>query len=176
MLCPRCQTGLHKHHYQEKVFAFSCPVCKGIALTLGGLRSLRVDEENIRNIWEAAIKGKSGTQLPCPECRQEMQIIKVNDGQTDFYIDICTKCHIIWFDPGELEKIPVMPEQPVEDIPQRAKEILAENAIKNVRVYDDKTMRFYRSRAVWIPAHGEDPVFWLMVVINALGLLLRIIR
>lgn len=176
MFCPRCQTELHKHLYNEKIFAFSCPVCKGIAITMAGLRSLSVDEENIRNIWKAAIKGKLGTLLPCPECRKEMQVIKVNDGQTDFFIDLCTQCHIIWFDPGELEKIPVMTEPPTEEIPQRAKEILAENAIKNVRVYDDDTISFCRRRRIWIPADGEAPVWWLTVAIDALILLLRIIH
>ena len=126
MGCPRCGAGLNQSFYNNSIVVMNCPVCHGKAVTMSGLRALGVEPENTTNIWRAAKKGKLGTNLCCPECGKEMQIVKVDDGTTVFYIDVCTQCHLIWFDAGELEKIPIPPRPAdAEDMPQRAREILA---------------------------------------------------
>lgn len=126
MGCPRCGAGLNQSFYNNSIVVMNCPVCHGKAVTMSGLRALGVEPENTTNIWRAAQKGKLGTNLCCPECGKEMQIVKVDDGTTVFYIDVCTQCHLIWFDAGELEKIPIPPQTAAEeDMPQRAREILA---------------------------------------------------
>lgn len=179
MICPRCKCELIQYHYQNKIISFSCPECYGQALTIGALRTLGVEEENTRSFWIAASKGKLGAQLSCPECSGEMRIIKVDDGQCKFFIDLCLKCQLLWFDRGELEKIPVLPPEK-DELPQRAKEILAENAIKNVRVYDNETAGFIHRRGFWHGWAGNndelDLPYWLWTAIDAAILLLRVLR
>ncbi len=177
MLCPRCQTELEKNTCGGKVFAFSCPNCNGQAITLSALRTLGVEEENTRNIWKAATKGKLGDNLPCPECKGNMRIVKVDDGKSVFYIDLCIKCHTVWFDFGELEKIPVRPPVIEEELPQRAKEILALHAIEKVKPVDPETTDYLRRRyGTLFASDGGDFPFWLSVALDALLLAFRIFR
>ena len=172
MHCPRCHCDLSKISHQNKIFIFSCPICHGQALTMSGLRSLGVDENDTRSIWSAALNGNWGKELPCPECGNLMHVVKIDDGQSVFYIDICTKCHILWFDFGELEKIPLAPPENKEDIPQLAKEILAENAIKNVKppveCKSDNWMLYATYRNFRIPSEEESRFFIAATAISAL--------
>ena len=43
------------------------------------------------------------------------------------YLDICTLCHIVWFDCGEFTALPALPKrhEPYENLPQEAREKLA---------------------------------------------------
>lgn len=178
MKCPRCQCELVNDRYQNKILSFFCPSCRGQAVTISGLRKLGVDEENTRNFWLAAAKGKLGSKLNCPECNGEMRIIKVDDGQCKFFIDLCQKCQLLWFDSGELEKIPLIPPES-ENLPQQAKEILAKNAIQSVHIHDDDTSGLFRSRwNIWT-GDGDVPFdipYWLLTAIQAAALIIKVIR
>ena len=107
MNCPRCGTPLEKSYY-NKIINFHCPHCNGQAVTLSGLRSLGVDPDNLAAIWQSANAGKLGTLLNCPECGKPMRVVKLDNGNNICYIDSCISCHVIWFDFGELENIPVI--------------------------------------------------------------------
>lgn len=171
MLCPRCHSDLSQIS-DKGIFLFFCPACHGQAVTMSGMRSLGIEEDSIRKIWSAAVKGKLGNELPCPECGNLMCVVKIDDGQTVFYIDVCTKCHILWFDSGELEKIPLTPAEKVEELPQRAREILAEHAIKNVKPPADHSGLMYASyRNFRIPSEEEMP---FALIIAALNLIIRL--
>lgn len=180
MICPRCKCELIQYHYQNKIISFSCPECYGQALTIGALRTLGVEEENTRSFWIAASKGKLGAQLSCPECSGEMRMIKVDDGQCKFFIDLCLKCQLLWFDTGELEKIPVNSPQN-DDMSQRTKEILAANAINTIRTHDDGASSIFRNRSGWYGQTSDnDTPFdipdWLLMLIKAAVLIIKVIR
>ena len=146
MLCPRCHIQLKKILYDQQSVAYECSVCHGIALTMAGLRNLGVSTENSANIWKAALKKHKGCVLPCPECRTPMSVVKLDDGEIKFEIDVCTKCHIIWFDPGELEHIPLVPPQEKSDadLPDKAREILALHEISKVKAPEEPVTVPYR--------------------------------
>lgn len=106
MICPRCSVELEKSNYNDAVICYTCPHCNGQMLTMGGLRTLGVEPGNAFAIWDAALKGKLGSSLNCPECGSAMNSVKIDNGDCVFYVDICIRCHAIWFDIGELEKLP----------------------------------------------------------------------
>jgi Zn-finger nucleic acid-binding protein len=176
MRCPRCSGDLSQISYLEKVFIFSCPACHGQAVTMSGLRAIGIDEESIKKIWSAAVNGQTSKELPCPECNDLMQSLKIDDGQTVFFIDVCTMCHVLWFDLGELEKLPLEPEKETEDIPQKAKEILAEYAIKNVKPPSDcdpQNWMYASYRNFRLPTEQEMPFFIISAILN---LILRLLH
>ena len=105
MRCPRCSCELTRDFY-DNIVSFRCPVCGGRAVTMSGLRTLGVDRENIASLWGSAVRGKAKCEICCPECGDPMQVLKVDTGDAVFDIDLCVKCHTLWFDLGELEKIP----------------------------------------------------------------------
>ena len=116
MNCPRCQTPLEKTFFRN-VISFSCPHCHGQAMTLSGLRSIGVEQENLTAIWRSANAGKLDSQIYCPECRHPMRLLKLDNGNNIFYIDLCTVCHILWFDFGELAQLPVIEAVKKEKLP-----------------------------------------------------------
>ena len=140
MRCPRCSVELTKSMYDNKIIAFYCSCCGGIAVTMAGLRSLGVAGENTFNIWQSAITEPIKKHLPCPGCHEMMSSVKLSDGDTRFYIDVCVKCHTLWFDAGELERIPLDIAVPQNELPQKAREILALHDIEKVK-YPEEPVR-----------------------------------
>ena len=63
---------------------------------LAGRAQLRFRESGCRN-----------TSVKCPRDGEEI-ITKLYEGQGRFHVEICPKCHGIWFDQGELNR--VLPE------------------------------------------------------------------
>ena len=88
MHCPHCSVDLEKNNYDGKIISFLCHNCGGQAVTIGGLRTLGIEPENAFLIWNAAQKAKLGAVLPCPECGNRMNIVKVDTGNSIFYIDV----------------------------------------------------------------------------------------
>ena len=123
MKCPRCNIELQKSTYCN-IIAFYCPHCHGTAVTVSGLRSLGVEPENVYNIWAGANAGKLGCEIFCPECGNPMRLTKLDDSCNTFYIDICICCQLIWFDFGELDKIPVVNMDGADHLPPQAREIM----------------------------------------------------
>ena len=176
MNCPRCATPLEKNLYKDTVVSFFCPFCHGQIITLSALRALGVNNENSGNIWQAAKKGRSGAQLPCPECGKTMKIVKLDDGNQKFYIDVCIHCHAIWFDFGELDKIPVQPPIAGKDdeLPAKAKEILALNDVKNINEqYEFSERKNFFSEYINIGSYGDSITRYLAVY--GLRLLFRLL-
>ncbi len=136
MECPRCSVTLEKVRYGN-IIGFHCPHCHGIAVTISGLRTLGVDPGNVFNIWTSANAGKLGCELSCPECDNPMRITKINDGESIFYIDVCIKCQLIWFDFGELDKIPADAINNADQLPPQAREIIAINRVRNIDTPDE---------------------------------------
>ncbi|MHC4302000.1 MAG: TFIIB-type zinc ribbon-containing protein [Planctomycetota bacterium] len=86
-------------------FFWVCRSCRGRAIAVEVLRKV-VPKPVIYNLWQTARSGKHGGDRPCPSCLRPMtEIPLVADGLSE-QIDVCTGCHLIWFDRGEFEALP----------------------------------------------------------------------
>jgi Zn-finger nucleic acid-binding protein len=91
----------------------------------------------VQNFWRKAIAGSATAEKKCPSCRQSLSCFKVNkDGQT-IVLDICRRCHLLWFDKGELD---AFPKAKIEELPPKVKresamlQIMSENQLEDEMV------------------------------------------
>ena len=116
MKCPRCGSELRENHGNGAV-GYRCPSGCGSFMTLAALRSLGVPAQLTAELWRNARIGNTIPGQVCPNCRRRMQLLKLGDDDTCFDLDICTGCQSLWFDPGELERLP-QSEPPPEPPPR----------------------------------------------------------
>ena len=122
-LCPRCKVPLKDVRTSGGVF-YGCDVCGGRAVTIELLRK-RFTPESINPLWLHAMRGEGRVGLPCPLCRQPMIGVALSD-QAEVNVDVCKRCHFIWFDAHEVETlVPRQPEPVAPELPQKAREMLA---------------------------------------------------
>jgi membrane associated rhomboid family serine protease len=128
--CPRCETPLGRVRGPQGVY-WSCAGCGGRAVTLPLLRRLLV-RPYINQIWQYAKDEKGVRRRPCPLCRQLMIDVPVVYGAAAHWIDVCTGCQLVWFDPREYEEAPAMAAPAGEVLSPRAREALAKMEVKRV--------------------------------------------
>ena len=122
-LCPRCKVPLKEVRTSGGVF-YGCDVCGGRAVTIELLRK-RFTPESINPLWLHAMQGEGRVGLPCPSCRQPMIGVALAD-RAEINVDVCQRCHFIWFDAHEVETlVPRQPEPVAPELPQKAREMLA---------------------------------------------------
>jgi membrane associated rhomboid family serine protease/Zn-finger nucleic acid-binding protein len=124
-LCPRCNLPLNEVRTSGGIL-HGCNVCGGRAVTIELLRK-RFTPESINPLWLHAMRGKGRAGCPCPLCRQTMIGVALSDG-TEIYVDVCQRCHFVWFDAHEVDTL--VPRQPeptpvAAELPQKAREMLA---------------------------------------------------
>lgn len=124
-LCPRCNLPLNEVRTSGGIL-YGCKVCGGRAVTIELLRK-RFTPESINPLWLHAMRGKGRAGCPCPLCRQTMIGVALSDG-TEIYVDVCQRCHFVWFDAHEVDTL--VPRQPeptpvAAELPQKAREMLA---------------------------------------------------
>ena len=134
MVCPRCGAALEKSAYNGRI-GFVCPERHGIAMTLGAVRALCGSRELVNLLWHKSGDPNSGGNAPCPVCGKPMSKVTLDVEGQPLELDICRRCQEVWFDPNELETLPPPPAVPEpEELPQAAREVLALEQIKNIRV------------------------------------------
>ncbi len=133
MHCPQCGQKLQQTN-ESGAIVFSCPSACGKYLTFAALRTLGTDNSSINTLWSNARNGNFRSGVPCPECRNKMRQLKIGTENISFDLDVCTGCCSLWFDSGELEHIPRIRELHEDQLPQRAKEILALHKVENLSV------------------------------------------
>jgi Zn-finger nucleic acid-binding protein len=117
--CPRCRTPLTKGTLKNDIDSWACPNHHGVGITLSEAWGHLQDDE-VKAIWSAAKNGQP-SDLKSPALGKEMVRIEItvdsdeeegNRGPDAFQIelDVSVDEQFIWFDAGELEKMP-------EDIP-----------------------------------------------------------
>ncbi len=131
MRCPRCGRILRREKCGGAI-TFYCPDGCGRYITLAALRTYGVEKENVNALWSNARNGNSIPGLRCPSCNLPMQQLKIGKDSITFDLDICTGCCGLWFDKGELEQIPVKTRKIADELPQKAKEILALHQIETI--------------------------------------------
>jgi len=124
LACPRCQVLLKEVRTSGGVL-YGCDVCGGRAVTIELLRK-RFTPESINPLWLHAMRGEGAVGLPCPSCRQPMIGVALPD-RAEIKVDVCQRCHFIWFDAHEVDTLVPRQPEPVAaaELPQKAREMLA---------------------------------------------------
>ena len=111
--CPHCRKPLGRVKAPLGVF-WQCSGCGGRAATLPLLRRLFA-REYVNQIWEYARDGKGVPRRDCPACRGRMIDVPVVYRDLAHWLDVCTRCQLVWFDPREFEAAPEIPATVPED-------------------------------------------------------------
>ena len=108
MDCPSCHVPLLETRVPPFV-VWKCRKCSGCAATIGALRS-GIRDAFLQKAWNRAVgHGRIGHRK-CPSCAGFMRVLPINGPD----IDLCTKCQMMWFDPGELETFPKRPDAEIK--------------------------------------------------------------
>jgi membrane associated rhomboid family serine protease/Zn-finger nucleic acid-binding protein len=129
--CPRCSVPVTTHTVTGAVY-FICPKCEG---RMGNLALLRrtLEPDVVNRLWRKVCDAHPTDHhgiLRCPSCRGRMHPAGVPcaDG-AEVQLDVCRVCQIVWFDAGEIERLPSQappkpPPKPGRFTPEAA-EVLA---------------------------------------------------
>jgi Zn-finger nucleic acid-binding protein len=79
--------------------------CDTAASTLAVARAAK-DPQVVKGLWSAAAQGRHPSRC-CPACEQTMQAVECTSTDNNIVeVDVCTSCQFIWFDAGELARLP----------------------------------------------------------------------
>lgn len=82
-----------------------CPQCDGRAVALPVLKKVFA-KGLTRELWQKSRTLDSSGDGSCPACGRDMVEIPLGSGDNEKYLDVCLRCHFVWFDPQEYEAIP----------------------------------------------------------------------
>ncbi|HBG27012.1 MAG: hypothetical protein A2Y10_20145 [Planctomycetes bacterium GWF2_41_51] len=105
--CPNCQTDLKRVRSKFGLF-WICPSCKGRAITIEVIRKV-ISRSIVNKLWQRTITGEFLQKRNCPSCTLPMSEIPLAANEHTTYLDVCPKCHIIWFDDSEYQQLPKIP-------------------------------------------------------------------
>jgi membrane associated rhomboid family serine protease/Zn-finger nucleic acid-binding protein len=143
---------------RRRGLGWSCPRCSGWALGLPVARQ-EIDPALLRLLWQRARTGSSAASRACPDCRRSMRELPAPQGAEPL-LEICTTCHLLWFDAGELESLAKLRTDPKPGSVQlsaearRAAALMEVQAMSEVASYTTET----RISETW----GE----WLMALLG----------
>ncbi|HXF83740.1 MAG TPA: rhomboid family intramembrane serine protease [bacterium] len=111
---------------------WDCPKCGGRAVGVGvARRVLRSDV--VTALWVAGRAADRTRSRTCPACGQLMAEVRAPVNGPTPAVDVCPRCHLLWFDAAELEALPAPPAPPPEpELPEAAREILAAAAAEHI--------------------------------------------
>lgn len=125
--CPNCRKPLTQAQSKVGIY-WACPDCGGRAANLAVLHKAAASDF-VNRIWAQVREGKGVESRQCPTCQHPMLEVAVMGSAKSLKLDVCKRCQIVWFDPGELEAAPAAPPKPSEsrdkNLPQKAREALA---------------------------------------------------
>ena len=132
-ICPRCPAEHLIRTETRQGYFFECPSCQGRAMGLPVVRTV-VDNNSIRQVWGAAVRGDALPGVDCPICRKAMDEVGIPADNPHLHLDVCQRCHFLWFDPHEFEKLPPSAEpSPEED---ELPEVRQQRALSYGRAFD----------------------------------------
>ena len=150
MDCPHCQKELQKEFYHGFV-CYCCPECGGHLITISGLRNLSADKPFVNLLWKTACYGYSEPGPECGNAPHPMRRVTLPLNGIALELDVCQQCQTIWFDPAELERIPLPDAEP--ELPAKAKGMLAMLEIRQAKAKLEKT-NHPEMRTVHAPEEG----------------------
>jgi Zn-finger nucleic acid-binding protein len=102
MDCPRDHCVM-KTHRDGKYPRFQCPMCLGILVlekdlvqTLG-----YKDDRRFEAVAKVKVANVKDSAIACPQDGATLKAVKYLNTE----LDVCPKCHALWMDYGELEKV-----------------------------------------------------------------------
>lgn len=99
---------------------------------VSALRSLCSSRELVNFIWRKSLANVSGSNM-CPVCRMPMKVVYIDINGEKIELDVCCRCQTVWFSEEEFAALPLKSIPLKDELPQKAKEILALHNIKNVQ-------------------------------------------
>jgi membrane associated rhomboid family serine protease len=126
LTCPICEESLGRKR-GKLGFIWVCPSCQGRAMTLEMVKKA-IPRQAANALWQRARADRHGDGKRCPACKRRMSEIPISPGEKKVYLDVCTGCHFVWFDPKELESLPKSAAAKATDARQmsdKEKEVLA---------------------------------------------------
>lgn len=119
-------------HGRGGVF-WKCKSCEGRSSTVSLMRKM-VPRYLVNDLWQRVRNNDYPRVRRCSCCPGMMEQVPVQVPSGEVMLDVCTRCHFIWFDAGELAAFPVdeyARAVPVE-LPYPARERLAEWKIQQL--------------------------------------------
>ena len=102
-ICPRCGGKLAVAWTKSNVKCLTCTSCGGMSSKIDALKK-GISRESMSELISAAQKHEQPGCV-CPSCGASMSLLKVSSGKKHIDIDVCAKCHTIWYDKGEFEAL-----------------------------------------------------------------------
>lgn len=138
--CLNCGAGLIPRRSRIGIFQH-CPSCNSRLVGFHLLRHL-LPKSAADHLWIKGHENSKG-QRACPLCRREMSETGLpND---PIVLDLCTHCHMVWFDSGEFEAEPFkpLPEYPVlrMDLAERRRYAAEMIAVQKEMASEDDSFR-----------------------------------
>jgi len=103
--CPNCKSRLARTTTPNG-FVYLCGRCGGRAVALSVLRK-QASRDFLKILWGQSF-GQRNTGRPCPHCGRGMAEVQPNPGESSLTLDVCTRCHVVWFDPKEFAQVPAV--------------------------------------------------------------------
>lgn len=160
-VCPRCRERLVRTKTKHGVF-FVCRGCQGRAVGVSVVRRM-AGRKTAKDLWQAANHPEARSGAGCPTCHRQMASVPLPVEGREVPLDVCTGCHVVWFDPQELEQLPEAPA-PIEEkpIPQEIKEQIAvaeaERVAERAEAEEEDLLLGPADKWKWIPALFGMPV------------------
>ncbi|HUT60626.1 MAG TPA: rhomboid family intramembrane serine protease [Phycisphaerae bacterium] len=104
LVCPTCRAGLRRTSAGKDLFHL-CPKCKGRAITYPVLRR-HARRDFMRWLIAAASAPGARRSRRCPSCNGLMVVAEFPTSPQPLEIDVCSRCQLVWFDAGEVARVP----------------------------------------------------------------------
>jgi len=156
--CPGCKAGLRKINRKQGVF-WVCPSCDGRVTSMGIIRRV-CPPDMVNLLWQKARSGEYIEKRNCPICQQKMREVSLDNKENALLLDVCIKCHFVWFDPKEYESLPKTQtiSSEMDRLPPKAREQLA---IATLEASKDRQ----RAKEMW----STSPDHWWEVALAFFG-------
>lgn len=131
--CPRDRAPLEEREHEitgRNVHADHCPKCEGVFLDKDELKRL-TGHGNINQLVTEYLGLDVGGQLVCPACGGLMDDEHFEGVEAKTTVDVCTTCHGIWLDAGELDAIAALDDKEFDKL----------SAEKRAEVFDQDLAR-----------------------------------
>lgn len=147
-ICPSCGKTLVRQKTLHGI-CWTCPSCSGRLVGMGPLRKT-VTRDVMNAVW-ARVREKEGvTGRACPGCHLHFLEVYPEHRAHLPPLDVCHRCHLVWFDPGEFDVLPQLQlEKKEEDVSPLVKQA---GALLSIQLDREREKRKFLT--------GESPDEW----------------
>ncbi|MBN1384406.1 MAG: zf-TFIIB domain-containing protein [Elusimicrobia bacterium] len=132
MNCPKCKKVLSDGILGDVVYQ-KCNGCGGFWFDKGDLKQIKKEKDwfKIDTVVEKAKPKITRGKLKCPRCVETLHTIeyshplrRIEAGETDIKVNVCSKCEGLWLDSGELQAIHKANETWIEKLREKIEDDL----------------------------------------------------